>query len=134
MMSRFSGGTAESLASGDAEIALMVVANGPQAPDCLGYRRLLDNHVEIDNGFGGKSRNGRASDMLDPQADSFEDGPHSARKRGEARTLHYERDHEAEERRESALNELISILAKSAVDEFVAEESRIEAEPDARRS
>ena len=51
-----------------------------------------------------------------------------------ARTLHYERDHEAEERRESALNELISILPKSAVDEFVAEESRIEAEPDARRS
>jgi hypothetical protein len=41
------------------------------------------------------------------------------------RTLHFVRDPEAEERRESALNELISILAKSAVDEFVAEESRV---------
>jgi hypothetical protein len=41
------------------------------------------------------------------------------------RTLHTVRDHEAEERHESALNELISILAKSAVNEFVAEESRV---------
>jgi hypothetical protein len=49
------------------------------------------------------------------------------------RTLHTVRDHEAEERRESALNELVSILAKSAVDEFVAEESRVEAEPDAKQ-
>ena len=51
-----------------------------------------------------------------------------------ARTLHTVRDHEAEERRERALNGLISILAKSAVDDLIAEESRIEAEPDARRS
>ena len=51
-----------------------------------------------------------------------------------ARTLHYVRDHEAEERRERALNELISILAKRAVDDLIAEESRGEAEPDARRS
>jgi hypothetical protein len=50
------------------------------------------------------------------------------------RTLHYVRDHEAEERREAALNGLISILAKSVVDELVAEESRIEGEPDPRGS
>jgi hypothetical protein len=50
------------------------------------------------------------------------------------RTLHYVRDHEAQERRESALNGLISILAKSVVDAFVAEESRVEAGPDAMRS
>jgi hypothetical protein len=40
------------------------------------------------------------------------------------RTLHYLRDHEAEERRERALNELISVLAKRAVDDLIAEESR----------
>ena len=48
-----------------------------------------------------------------------------------ARTLHYVRDHEAEERRERALNGLISILAKRVVDDLIAEESRVEAEPDA---
>jgi len=50
------------------------------------------------------------------------------------RTLHYARDHEAEERRERALNGLISILAKRVVDDLIAEESRVEAEPDATRS
>jgi hypothetical protein len=50
------------------------------------------------------------------------------------RTLHYERDHEAEERRERALNGLISILAKSVVDDLIAEEARVEGEPDTRRS
>jgi hypothetical protein len=50
------------------------------------------------------------------------------------RTLHYVRDHEAEGRRERALNGLISILAKNAVDDLIAEESRVEAEPDARPS
>jgi hypothetical protein len=35
------------------------------------------------------------------------------------RTLHYVRDHEAEERRERALDELASIFAKVAVDGFV---------------
>jgi hypothetical protein len=48
------------------------------------------------------------------------------------RTLHYVRDHEAEERREEALNGLIRILAKSVVDDLVAEESRIEGKSDAR--
>jgi hypothetical protein len=42
------------------------------------------------------------------------------------RTLHYLRDHEAEERRERALNGLISILAKRVVDGLIAEESRVE--------
>jgi hypothetical protein len=50
------------------------------------------------------------------------------------RTLHYVRDHEAEERRERALNGLISILAKKIVDELIAEESRVDAEPDAMGS
>ena len=50
------------------------------------------------------------------------------------RTLHYVRDHEAEERRERGLNELIGILAKSVVDDLMAERSRIEGEPDARQS
>jgi len=50
------------------------------------------------------------------------------------RTLHFVRDHEAEERRESALNELASIFAKAAVDLFVAEQSRVEAVRDATRS
>jgi len=40
------------------------------------------------------------------------------------RTLHYVRDKEAEERRERALNGLISILAKAAVDDLIAEQSR----------
>lgn len=40
------------------------------------------------------------------------------------RTLHSVRDHEAEERHERALNELISILAKKAVDDLIAEKSR----------
>jgi hypothetical protein len=44
------------------------------------------------------------------------------------RTLHYVRDHEAEERRERALNELASIFAKSVVDDLIAEESRRELE------
>jgi hypothetical protein len=41
-----------------------------------------------------------------------------------ARTLHFVRDHEAEERRERALNGLISILAKRVVVDLIAEESR----------
>jgi hypothetical protein len=41
------------------------------------------------------------------------------------RTLHYVRDHEAEERRESAVNGLISILAKKVVDDLMAETSRV---------
>jgi hypothetical protein len=40
------------------------------------------------------------------------------------RTLHTVRDHEAEERRERALNGLISLLAKAAVDNWFAEASR----------
>lgn len=50
------------------------------------------------------------------------------------RTLHYVRDHEAEERCETALNGLISILAKSVVDDLIAKESRVEGEQDASRS
>jgi hypothetical protein len=46
-------------------------------------------------------------------------------------TLHYVRDHEAEERRETALNGLIYLLAKAAVDDLIAEQSRLEAKPDA---
>jgi hypothetical protein len=46
------------------------------------------------------------------------------------RTLHYVRDKEAEERRESALNELASIFAQAAVHDLLAEESRVNAEPD----
>jgi hypothetical protein len=45
------------------------------------------------------------------------------------RTLHYVRDHEAEERRERGLNGLISILAKRAVDDLIAKESRVKLEP-----
>ena len=41
------------------------------------------------------------------------------------RTLHYVRDHEAEQRRERALDGLISILAKRIVDDLIAEESRV---------
>lgn len=44
------------------------------------------------------------------------------------------RDHEAEERHERALNGLISILAKSAVDDLIAEESRLETDPGVMRS
>jgi len=40
------------------------------------------------------------------------------------RTLHYVRDREAEERRERALNGLISILATRVVDDLIAVESR----------
>lgn len=47
------------------------------------------------------------------------------------RTLHYVRDKEAEERRESALNSLIGSLAKAAVDDLMAEQSRAKAEPNA---
>jgi hypothetical protein len=47
------------------------------------------------------------------------------------RTLHYVHDQEAEERRERALNGLASILAKAAVDDLIAEESRVQAGPDA---
>jgi len=47
------------------------------------------------------------------------------------RTLHDVRDHEAEERHERALNGLISLLAKKVVDDLIAEQSRLEAEPDA---
>jgi hypothetical protein len=43
------------------------------------------------------------------------------------RTLHFVRDHEAEERYERALNELISLLAKKAVDDLIAEASRSDA-------
>lgn len=50
------------------------------------------------------------------------------------RTLHYVRDHEAEERREEALNGLIDILAKKVVDDLIAEESRVEGGPDATGS
>jgi hypothetical protein len=47
------------------------------------------------------------------------------------RTLHDVRDHEAEERHERALNGLIGLLAKKVVDDLIAEQSRLEAEPDA---
>ena len=47
------------------------------------------------------------------------------------RTLHFVRDQEAEERRENALNGLISLLAKAAVDDWIAEQSRAQAKPDA---
>jgi hypothetical protein len=50
------------------------------------------------------------------------------------RTLHYVRDHDAEERRENALNELASIFVKAAVDDLIAEQSRAEADPDASTS
>lgn len=40
------------------------------------------------------------------------------------RTLHYERDREAEERRERALSGLVDLLAKAAVDELIEEETR----------
>jgi hypothetical protein len=43
------------------------------------------------------------------------------------RTLHYVRDHEAEERRERALNGLISILAKKVVDDLIAVRPRSDA-------
>lgn len=48
------------------------------------------------------------------------------------RTLHYERDHEAEERHENALNGLIKILAKAAVDDWMAGKSLVDAEPSAQ--
>ncbi len=48
------------------------------------------------------------------------------------RTLHYVRDHEAEERHERALSGLISLLAKAAVDDLIAEQSRAEANPPRR--
>lgn len=44
------------------------------------------------------------------------------------RTLHYVRDKEAEERRERALDGLIRILAKAAVDDWIAEQSRSSAQ------
>ena len=47
------------------------------------------------------------------------------------RTLHYVRDHEAEERHERALDGLISLLAKKAVDNLIAQQSSVDAEPDA---
>jgi hypothetical protein len=47
------------------------------------------------------------------------------------RTLHYVRDHEAEERRERALNELMEILAKRVVDDLIEEEPRVEGGPGA---
>jgi hypothetical protein len=40
------------------------------------------------------------------------------------RTLHYVRDREAEERRERALNGLMDLLAKAAVDKMIEEETR----------
>jgi hypothetical protein len=40
------------------------------------------------------------------------------------RTSHYVRDHEAEERHERALNGLISLFAKQAVDDLIAEQLR----------
>jgi hypothetical protein len=42
------------------------------------------------------------------------------------RTLHYVRDHEAEERREQALNGLISILAEAAVADWMSKESSVQ--------
>jgi hypothetical protein len=50
------------------------------------------------------------------------------------RTLHYVRDHEAEERRERALSKLIDILVERTVEDLIAEESRADGGPDATRS
>jgi len=50
------------------------------------------------------------------------------------RTLHYVRDYEAEERYERGMNGLMEIIAKQVVDELIAEQSRTEGAPDARRS
>jgi hypothetical protein len=47
------------------------------------------------------------------------------------RTLHKLRDHEAEERHERALNGLIRLLAKAAVDDWIAEQSRAPTKPNA---
>jgi hypothetical protein len=49
------------------------------------------------------------------------------------RTLHFVRDHEAEERRETALNGLIRILAKAAVDNFIAGKSPVDTQPEDQR-
>jgi hypothetical protein len=48
------------------------------------------------------------------------------------RTLHYVRDHDAEERHERGLSGLISLLAKAAVDDWIAEQSRAQAEASAQ--
>jgi hypothetical protein len=40
------------------------------------------------------------------------------------RTLHYQRDREAEDRREKALNGLAELLAKAAVDKMIEVETR----------
>ena len=50
------------------------------------------------------------------------------------RTLHYVRDSEAEERRESALNALMNILVREVVDDLIADEVRVEAWSHATRS
>jgi hypothetical protein len=45
------------------------------------------------------------------------------------RTLHYVRDHEAEERYERGMNGLIDILVMKVVDDMIAEESHAQAGP-----
>lgn len=43
----------------------------------------------------------------------------------------FDRDQEAEERRERALDGLMNILVEKIVDDLIAEESRVETGPDA---
>jgi hypothetical protein len=50
------------------------------------------------------------------------------------RTLYFVRDHEAEERYEQGLNGLISILAKAAVDDLLAEQAHAQADSRRKRS
>ncbi len=50
------------------------------------------------------------------------------------RTLHYVRDHEAEERRARALSGLIDIVVQRVVEDLIAEESRVEGGAEATES
>ena len=72
------------------------------------------------------------------EADTFEELQNRLRNKypdaAFERTLHYVRDHEAEQRHEAALDGLMSILVERVVDDLIAEESRIEGGRDARGS
>jgi hypothetical protein len=74
-MARLAGGRAKGFAPGYAEIALVAIANAGEKSDGFGkIIRRCENHVEVDDGFGGKARNCGAADVFDSDYERAESG------------------------------------------------------------
>jgi hypothetical protein len=76
MMMRLAGWRAKGVAPGDTEIAFVGVADiGKKSENFWEIGTGCQNDVEIDNGFGGKARDGGAADVFYRQREIAESSP-----------------------------------------------------------